>query len=369
MELLILFLIELSCTLSVLKSDQCLDCSKLIRKQDCEYGNCIWSNNGENSEGYCINNGSGIDSGNSDVNVSFCKGISIPEQNCWKVKGCAYYNQSCTFFTGCSAYFFHTTFDCQHISSQCISEGDGCINAKQCIEYLTQDICENSGSSSGSGKCKWDSVIQKCRDELCSEAGIGLTTDQECSKFRFGCITKGQGCAESPLKECNTYESQGQECSKLIGSDGACENLQGSQYCQQKKCETAPNNYKSDEQCDKYLKGCVSTGRGCVQKLYPCTSYQKDCTSYVGSDGICEYEEKSENCRSRKCENGQFNSDEDCNQYKIGCVSNGKTCADSLQSCSSFKGNKSSCLGYIGLDGLCKGIDDTEQQRQQILNR
>ncbi|CAD8174276.1 unnamed protein product [Paramecium pentaurelia] len=36
---------------------------------------------------------------------------------------------------------------------------------------------------------------------------------------------------------------------------------------------------------DQYLKGCVSTGRGCVEKLWSC---------YIGSDGICEYEEKLE---------------------------------------------------------------------------
>ncbi|CAD8123727.1 unnamed protein product [Paramecium sonneborni] len=164
------------------------------------------------------------------------------------------YNQSRTFFTGCLQHLIVKRY--QH---------NGCINAKQCIEYLTQDICENSGNSSDKYKqinkgLVIVNVVQKCRDELCSEAGTRLTTDQECSKFRFGCISKGQGCTESPLKECNTYESQGQECNKLIGSDGACELQQGSQYCQQKKCETASNTYKSDEQCDQYLKGCDSTG-------------------------------------------------------------------------------------------------------------
>ncbi|CAD8082118.1 unnamed protein product [Paramecium primaurelia] len=361
MTLFAFLVIEISFGFSVLKMDQCSECSKLIRKQDCEYGNCIWSTNNESIEGICIDNGSNVDQGNSSGQADYCKSILNPAQNCSKVKGCAYFNSSCTFFTGCSAYFFHTTFDCQQISLYCISEGDGCIDAKKCEEYLTQDICENSGSSSGSGHCKWDSGNSKCRDELCSEAGIGLTTDQECSKFKFGCITKGQGCTESPLKECKTYESSGQDCSKLIGLDGPCELLQGSQFCQQKKCETAPITHTKDKQCDQYLKGCVSTGRGCVEKLWPCNTYNKDCTSYVGSDGICENEEKSENCRSRICENGLFNSDEDCNQYKIGCVTNGKSCVTTLQNCSSYKGNKNTCLGFIGLEGMCKGIDDNEQ--------
>ncbi|CAD8162524.1 unnamed protein product [Paramecium pentaurelia] len=360
----VVLLLEVVYGLSVFKSDQCLECSILIRKEDCEYANCFWSSNGVDNEGTCNDKDSSVDPENSDGNLGFCNGILDPEQNCSKVKGCAYYNSSCTIFTGCSAYFFHTTLDCQKISYQCISEGDGCIDAKKCDDYLTQDICENSGSSSGSGKCKWDSGVQKCRDELCSEADLVLSTDKECSKFGFGCITKGQGCTESPLKECKTYESTNQDCSKLIGSDGQCEYLQGSQYCQQKQCETAPIRYNKNEECDKYLRGCITKGQGCVQKLWPCSSYNKDCTNYIGSDGICEYEENQETCRSRICENGQFNSDEDCNRYKIGCVTNGLSCVSSLQSCSSYKGNKTSCLGYKGQDGQCKGIDDNEQQCQ-----
>ncbi|CAD8182431.1 unnamed protein product [Paramecium octaurelia] len=364
MRLFVALLFQIIHGLSVLKSDQCLDCSLLIRKEDCEFANCFWSAVGENQEGTCGDEDLSENPGNSEGNVSFCQSVLNPEQNCNKVKGCAYYNSTCTIFTGCSAYFLHTTIDCQKISSECISEGDGCINVKQCVEYLTQDICENSGSSSGFGKCKWNSELQKCRDYQCSEADLVLTTDQQCSQFGVGCITKGQGCIESPLRECKTYETSGQDCSKLIGSDGQCEQVEGSQYCQLKKCETAPTTYNNNEECDKYLKGCVSTGQGCVVSLVPCNTYKKDCTNYIGSDGICEYEENQENCRSRICENGQFTSDEDCNRYKTGCITNGKSCASSLQSCTSYKGNKNSCLGYKGQEGMCKGIDDNEQQCQ-----
>lgn len=41
--------------------------------------------------------------------------------------------------------------------------------------------------------------------------------------------------------------------------------------------------------------------------------YKDNCNDYIGSDGICEFENSSTKCRSRICENGVYLTNEDCN--------------------------------------------------------
>jgi hypothetical protein len=76
-----------------------------------------------------------------------------------------------------------------------------------------------------------------------------------------------------------------------------------------------------------------STGKGCVASLDKCSSYTvtnatTDCAGYIGTDGVCEGDAGATSCRARKCENGTGTTDEACNTYKSGCVTNGVKCVD-----------------------------------------
>lgn len=44
----------------------------------------------------------------------------------------------------------------------------------------------------------------------------------------------------------------------------------------------------TDEACNSFIKGCVTNGRGCVVKRVNCYYYEKDCDGMIGSDGLCE---------------------------------------------------------------------------------
>lgn len=43
-------------------------------------------------------------------------------------------------------------------------------------------------------------------------------------------------------------------------------------------------------------------------------------------------------------------------------MTTGKGCTSSLGNCSSYKGTSTTCDGYIGFDGKCKGVSDVETQ-------
>lgn len=121
----------------------------------------------------------------------------------------------------------------------------------------------------------------------------------------------------------------------------------------------------TDTDCIAYQVGCITNGKGCVPPPLPaCATYLGDnitCTGYIGSDGICEGELGAANCRSRICTNAPNSSYSDtlCIAYKTGCVTTGKGCVTSRSTCSSYSGSNTSCVGYIGTDGYCKGSSPT----------
>ncbi|CAK89346.1 unnamed protein product (macronuclear) [Paramecium tetraurelia] len=254
---------------------------------------------------------------------------------------------------------------CQAISYLCVSDGNACIEAKICKEY-SQTQCETTPSISGILKCKWDTTAGTCRDYSCSEADVSLNTDIKCSDWLAGCVTKGQGCVNSPRPSCTTYTGDDAACQSYIGSDGNCELATGTTNCKAKECANAPTSLSTDDDCKAYQKGCITTGKGCVQATTKplCSSYSGDnttCVGYVGSDGICEGDAGGSKCRQRKCENGAFNTDDLCKQYQSTCKTNGKACVSSLSACNTYKGTATTCAVYIGTDGYCKGTSTTAE--------
>lgn len=76
--------------------------------------------------------------------------------------------------------------------------------------------------------------------------------------------------------ECSTY---GDSCIGMIGSDGYCEKT--SSGCSRVLCSAASAELTTNEKCEKFQFGCVTTGRGCSN--YPLSS----CSTYIGEGSDC----------------------------------------------------------------------------------
>ncbi|CAD8093820.1 unnamed protein product [Paramecium sonneborni] len=293
----------------------------------------------------------------SEPESIYCKGLT--QEVCINKIGCAYFKQICTHFSGCTSYIYTTHEDCQLVSLQCTSDGEQCINPRECNLNKTKSLCTSVRSSSGSKKCIWENDI--CRDENCEEAPQYLNTDEACNQFIKGCVTDGRGCRTKRIN-CYYYEK---DCDGMIGSDGLCESKD--EKCQSKECKNAPITYYTDQQCQSFRRGCRTTGIGCTdQALKPCTTYSGDsetCLKYIGSSGRCEEGLKGK-CQARKCESApkQYNTDEQCKSYLSKCKTTGIGCVTILLNCNTYTGTKFECERRIGADGKCTGSSFEESQ-------
>jgi len=177
-----------------------------------------------------------------------------------------------------------------------------------------------------------------------------------------GCITNGKGCVTSPLPVCVSYSGDNTTCVGYIGSDGICEGDSGATLCRSRICSNAPAINITDTLCNAYKASCVTTGKSCVTAKGVCSSYLGTtitCVGYIGSDGYC----KGTNllvdspCTPKVCSEAPIitMTDEGCAIFQLGCKSTGKGCASALGLCSSYLGTITTCEGYIGSDGKCKG--------------
>ncbi|CAD8148182.1 unnamed protein product [Paramecium pentaurelia] len=351
-NLIVICFLTMVLTQQVKHTNQCNDCGQLKSQNDCEQettvtGACEWVAASGTTPGKCQKKTT------VDPVTSFkpyCELIDKPETDCAKTFGCSYIDMKCTHFTGCQAYIKTTTTDCQAIQYLCVSDGNTCIQAKECKEY-TQQQCESTPSVSGILKCKWDTNSGACRDYACSEADDSLNTDEKCSAWLAGCVTKGQGCVNTPRPACATYTGDDVACQSFIGSDGNCELATGTTNCKAKECVNAPTSLSSDDDCKAYQKGCITTGKGCVLATTKplCSTYSGNnttCLGYIGSDDVCEGDAGGSKCRARKCENGAFNTDELFQQYQSTCRTNGKNCVSAFTACNTYKGTATTCAVY-----------------------
>ncbi|CAD8160881.1 unnamed protein product [Paramecium octaurelia] len=403
---LLFLLINLTASISI--NEQC-NCEQLKSKADCVLSSCIWKDE------KCLKN----EGEQSDLSVSVhCD--SLGKTSCQSQKGCAFNNEVCEQFSGCSAYTQSSNDLCQQISQYCTSDGTQCIEPLDCSDYIDQILC-NSNINAQGRKCKWEQ--KKCRDfncteasstlnsdnqcnlfypgcvtngkgcvdkrqecstygescigmigsdgycektgsgcspVLCSAASVELTTNEQCAKFQFGCVTTGRGCSNDPLNSCSTYTGEAFVCQQMIGSEGRCDGGVSNQ-CQERKCENASTIYNTDELCQYYLSSCITNGRGCVTQLKLCNTYTgtaDECNHYIGSDGKCTI--GLSGCKVRVCNEAPdtFKSDTDCNDYQYGCVTTGLGCINNRMPCSTYSGTASSCQKFIGVEGNCYGVGD-----------
>ncbi|KAM3128877.1 hypothetical protein pb186bvf_019012 [Paramecium bursaria] len=258
-----------------------------------------------------------------------CEG-SIGGQNC-RVKVCEN-----------ASKFLNTDQQCSAYQNGCITNGLGCLKQLQsCQSYQLSDNCDLLIGTDG--QCTKGEV--SCRKLLCTDAPITNIVDAACDTFLSGCITTGQGCIDV-LGKCESYTGTALTCFNYKGTDGNCKGAEVEQKCQIRQCVDAENTLNSDDACDLFQKGCITTGKGCVYPpLPPCSTYVDDnCTGYKGIDGSCQ---GSGQCVARDCESVALVNNDACYNYSYLCVSDGNNCllpetCDTLVKQISCQG-KSSC--------------------------
>ncbi|CAD8107903.1 unnamed protein product [Paramecium sonneborni] len=388
--------------------DQCT-CDKLLSQMDCKSKKgCDWSSRGcqkqdsgdGSIEGYC----GLISDGNSCAKT---KGCAYVESKCQIFGGCTAYKgvnnvecQSISKFCNSDGDAFciepekectskasnggsgicvwdnscreqkcneadislNTDDKCNNFIKGCITKGKGCTDKLGLCQSYSGDIDSCEGLKGSDGYCKGVEEKDKCKVKECLDADSTITTDEDCNKYQIGCITNGYGCTKSPLGSCTTQTGDDIICSKKIGQDGQCKGVVDGKTCSVVECKDAPNTYSTNLDCEKYKSGCITTGKGCTHLLGTCTSYKgtiTTCQGYIGIEGKCkgisDVEESS--CSNKDCKDADltFDTDEQCNEYQLGCKTTGKGCISTLKDCSSYTGNQTICNGYIGIDGKCTG--------------
>ncbi|CAD8206022.1 unnamed protein product [Paramecium pentaurelia] len=182
------------------------------------------------------------------------------------------------------------------------------------------------------------------------------TTHSDCQSISYRCITNGTTCTDA--LECVGYTKEQCETTPSLKSPFKCK-LDG-ETCRDYKCIEADASLTTNETCNTWLAGCKTTGAGCIDVIPPCANYQgtsETCPKMRGSDGNCEFNPEGNNCRARVCTGADItlNTNEACSTYQVGCVTTGKGCIATRGACSSYDGNASTCVGYIGTDGECAG--------------
>ena len=83
------------------------------------------------------------------------------------------------------------------------------------------------------------------------------------------CLTMGTGCI-SATSTCSSYPGSS-NCNLFTGNSKACY-WEGGSFCVDKLC-THNTTSTSDDTCNQFLSGCVTSGIGCILKTEICTVY------------------------------------------------------------------------------------------------
>ncbi|CAD8149529.1 unnamed protein product [Paramecium octaurelia] len=369
------YMAQISCNLYVGVSE--IQCQNLRTTS----GDRCWSVSGSCVQRTCTQNQSGMTDLECDSFLPGCrtngKGCVDASQTCSQYRGTS---SSCLTFVGnsikckgqdsfgyCEQKQCYdnansvTDIQCDAFMKGCVSRGLGCIDKTDpCNNYVgNQSTCSKFV---GNGKSCWNdstSTITQCRVRLCSDNQT-YNTDSQCQEFQAGCVTKGRGCIIQTAK-CSDYQGTQLECSQFKGSNGTkpCWNDIAAtplMSCVVRNCQHN-TTAKTDKECNQFLSGCVTKGIGCVMPQ-PCASFNgtnKSCPLFSATDRPCKGQSSNSvaPCVALKCNEApnNYDSDELCNIFKEGCVTNGYGCVSSV-SCENIQTQqacqkKSQCL-YAG---------------------
>ncbi|CAD8196450.1 unnamed protein product [Paramecium pentaurelia] len=315
----------------------------------------------------------------SEENCENYKMMSQCRWNKLQTQQCIWVDNKCVSLLCSNAPITYTTHQqCQQFMNQCTTQQNGgCTNIKGCTDAKIEAACIKNSNNE---QCIW--LDNNCYDQVCFKAPITFTTNEQCQKIAKNCITTMNGCIEQlscsssnneigcidmtdgtkcfwngtqcVQKICsnNTSATSQAECevysndctfdvSSSIGCvDKICENITQQDQCTTdafknncvwksncftKQCVFASKTYKTHNECEMYMIGCVldDSGFGCMNKMLTCQAYTSEKSCYQTQSGsYCVW--KNSTCVDRQCNmaDSSITTTVGCQQYKIDCILN-----------------------------------------------
>jgi hypothetical protein len=108
---------------------------------------------------------------------------------------------------------------------------------------------------------------------ICTQ-NVTETTDSGCEAYLSGCLTNGLGCI-AKTEPCSKYNGTTSVCKLYTGNDIKCWGTSDSVTgpCRDRVC-TDNTSATSNDECETFLTGCLTTGAGCISKSAACSSYK-----------------------------------------------------------------------------------------------
>ncbi|CAK87462.1 unnamed protein product (macronuclear) [Paramecium tetraurelia] len=256
----------------------------------------------------------------------------------------------------CEKYIVKTVNNKQ--TPNCTYDGIKCITIQNyCSQYFgfSSEQCLNVTTLSGE-TCFQDpnNNSMQCRARICSDNQTALN-DLQCDQFLKGCVTSGRGCTDS-TQPCNTFRGTQSSCLRFVGNQKKCRGQNLTTRCSVRECFHDQQS-TTDIECNSYLDGCVTNGKGCISSLEPCSSYVgnlQTCSKFKGNGRLCYSDSLVDIhvCRDRQCsDNLDAVNDSDCNTFLPGCVNKGSGCIEDTKPCSSYYGTQAQCSKFKGEKG------------------
>ncbi|CAD8046542.1 unnamed protein product [Paramecium primaurelia] len=317
-------------------------CGHLSNQEQCAKSTiCQW-------DGYfCVLKEATYITTQSQLDPSNCK--IYPQEKCNTLEKCGFYLNMCTEFKDCSIF---QKDQCSESSYRCVSDGEKCVEVKECEDYITNTACQNKNIRNK--YCGWNisntpycQEVKDCKflpeyfksDEECRQALSYCTVSQK----YFGCQESAENCDDHLIEnQCITNRSQTVKCywnpitqlckelkcENITGyTDESCRNIlpqcttNGITCTDRKRCEDA----KSIEGCitDENNKKCAYSKKACMIKT--CSTASQEYSNYFLCQG---YDDKLDcvsvkggGCKKRPDECIDFEQQLDCDlQESLGCI-------------------------------------------------
>ncbi|CAD8093432.1 unnamed protein product [Paramecium sonneborni] len=329
---LIVFLLLLQSALCEQTSKICV-CGHIQNQDICQKSSiCIWNN-----EKCILKLGSMYLKSQQDSNQ--CQNYGHEE--CRKLQHCGFHLGKCVDFQGCSIYHKN---NCQSASFQCVSDGQICIEIRDCNNYKSQIECNNK--SKKGNFCVWKKMEElKCQEvQKCEDLPIYLSDHKGCNEALEGCTVNniGQGCINQ-MESCTDYMQENQ-CYTTLNTKQICFWQYGRGKCLEKKCDNF--GYKTDYECKSQLNECTTNGIHCVIRT-TCKNAKSEAGCITDNLGNkCQYYQGE--CQNKTCYTALkiINNYRQCQDYDrtLDCVTSEN---------GGCKNRPSICSGYVGEEDCC----------------
>ncbi|CAD8108314.1 unnamed protein product [Paramecium sonneborni] len=283
------------------------------------------------------------ENGGCKIRPQTCEGY-VAEADCYsrEQQNCEWFNHKCEYRQCHHAPMYYNHSDCKQYGN-CIGRlNGGCqLTPQICDQILEEEFCEFNYNRE---MCFW--LDGNCKLLECNKLKLPTYSNHKICQIASPFCTfhlDSQGCADYicenifEIDYCQT-DSNGSDCTLNQG-------------CIEKKCQTAPQNYNTNQKCEEWLPECTVNVQvlqnfkisiGCTNKNYNCeNAVEEQC--YTTLTGLnCKWDIAQQKCINQVCVDANpnlYQTNEDCQKFLVSngiCIisSNGIGCQEWPNSCS-----------------------------------